>query len=79
MHETLIIDEIDHKNTTVHMWVKCDNTNERKNKLDVIFNISDTHTKHEKKYCEWSFASMIDHMDKTLRGINCVHSSNSPY
>jgi hypothetical protein len=52
MHETLIIDEIDHKNTTVHMWVKCDNTNERKNKLDVIFNISDTHTKHEKKYCE---------------------------
>jgi hypothetical protein len=48
MHETLITNEIDHKNTTIHMWVKCDNTNETKNKLDVIFNISDTHTKHEK-------------------------------
>jgi hypothetical protein len=48
MHETLITDEIDHKNTIVHMWVKCDNTNETKNKLDVIFNKSATHTKHEK-------------------------------
>lgn len=32
----------------VHMWVKYDNTNETKKKLDVIFNISETHTKHEK-------------------------------
>jgi hypothetical protein len=48
MHETLITDEIDHKNTIVHMWVKCDNTNETKKKLDLIFNISETHTKHEK-------------------------------
>jgi hypothetical protein len=63
MHETLITNEIDHKNTTIHMWVKCDNTNETKNKLDVIFNISDTHTKHEKNIVN-EVLSMIDHMDK---------------
>jgi hypothetical protein len=79
MHETLMTDDIDHKNTIVHMWVKCDNTNETKKKLDVIFNISETHTKHENIIVNENLHTRLTTWIKFYDGLNCVHSSNSPY
>ncbi len=65
------MDEIDHKDTIINNWMKCEHTSMKLMSLDKMSNIDGLY--HAWRTCT---ACVIDHIEIQFEGWDCVHSWN---